>query len=87
METKKRMYFLEKLPVMNTLDRLKYGLLMVMGVAATLVFALWWFNPSHIAQNFIGLPHGLDILLFILLSYVVWYQIINEIFLWYTQIQ
>ncbi len=60
-----------------------YALLMIVGVGLTLIFGIWWFWPSHIPRNFGGWLHGLDIIAFGLLSYVVWYQITYELFSWY----
>lgn len=84
MELPAQPYKIEKVPVMGYFDRIKYTLLVSTGVISTLLFGLWWFRPEHISKNFIGLSHGLDIVLFATLSYVVWYQIINELFSWYV---
>lgn len=53
------------------------------GVALTVVFAAWWFLPSHIAHNWHGAWHALDYVFFIILSYIVWQQIVMEVFAWY----
>jgi hypothetical protein len=58
-----------------------YGLVSA-GSSAVLVFAYWWFSFDHVPHNLTGLLHIVDILLFALLSYVVWYQIINELLTW-----
>ncbi|PWU23566.1 glycosyl transferase family 2 [Candidatus Cerribacteria bacterium 'Amazon FNV 2010 28 9'] len=77
-------YRIQKCPVMSRSQRWTYRILFTIGITFTSAFFLWWFQPSHIATNFKGIFHGLDILLFLLLSYVVWYQIINECFSWFT---
>jgi cellulose synthase (UDP-forming) len=47
------------------------------------VFALWWFRPEHWPQSFHGLlGNCVDVVLFSLVSYVVWYPIILQIFSW-----
>lgn len=73
-----------KLPVMGLQDRVIYFLLLTAGLGVTGWFGVWWFKLSHIPQNFSGIFHLVDITLFIVLSYVVWYQIINELFYWIT---
>src|SRR5258708_149846 len=75
-------YRLEKRRVMGKKDRIRFYFLMSIGLAYTILFGRWWFQASHLPQNFTGLSHGFDIALFIILTYIVWYQIINELFLW-----
>jgi cellulose synthase/poly-beta-1,6-N-acetylglucosamine synthase-like glycosyltransferase len=67
---------------MNKRQRFAYYLLLAIGLSLTLAFGIWWAEPQHIPNNFHGLPHAADLLLYLLLSYVVWYQIISEVFLW-----
>lgn len=45
-------------------------------------FALWWFHPSHIPSNFIGGFRIFDLLLFLLVSYVIWHPIIMDVLTW-----
>ncbi len=59
-----------------------YILLVLIGAAIVSVFGWWWFALSNVPQNFEGVMHGLDFILFALLSYVVWYQICNELLTW-----
>lgn len=54
------------------------------GVGITYVFGAWWFSMAHIPANFHGPLHVFDFLLFALLSYVVWYQIGNELLSWWA---
>jgi len=68
---------------MTRSETIVYALFMCVGIALTSVFAFWWFNPTHVPQNFTGWAHILDFIVFGLLSYVVWYQIANELFAWY----
>lgn len=68
--------------VMTKPQRAVYLLLVAIGIVFTSAFAVWWFALSHIPVNFHGALHSIDILLFLLLSYVVWYQIVNELFAW-----
>ncbi len=46
------------------------------------IFAVWWFNPSHIPNNFDDWFNVFDILLFLFVSYVIWHPIIMAIFSW-----
>ena len=72
-----------KLSVMSRSQRVVYGIIMLIGIGLTVIFGVWWFQSGHIPHNFQGNAHVFDVLLFALLSYVVWYQIIYEIFSWY----
>jgi len=67
---------------MSRKERVLYMILILMGIASSLIFAAWWFQPQHIPHNFTRYSHFWDILLFFTLSYIVWYQIINELFYW-----
>lgn len=73
---------INKLSVMTIPQQTAYYLLVIIGLILTASFGIWWFEPSHIANNFHGWLHFVDILFFLLLSYVVWYQIVNELFSW-----
>jgi cellulose synthase/poly-beta-1,6-N-acetylglucosamine synthase-like glycosyltransferase len=61
-----------------------FQILLLLGFSSSIIFAGWWFQPQHIAQNFSGLLHIFDYVLFFALSYIVWYQIVNELFYWYN---
>lgn len=74
---------LKKKNVMTKPEKIVYVLLLVMGLALTLNFAVWWFSFKHIPHNYSGWLHILDISAFLILTYVVWYQIIYELFSWY----
>lgn len=45
-------------------------------------FAVWWFNASHVANNFTGWGVILDVILFGLVSYVIWQPLIMEVLTW-----
>ncbi len=68
--------------VMTPQQRRIYLVLLACGSALVTVFFLWWFQAAHIPRNFSGFMHGVDILLFVALSFVIWYQITNEWFSW-----
>lgn len=74
----------QKLDEMNLLQRISYLILFSLGLSLTLFFGVWWFEPSHISQNFHGILHVLDFGLFVLLSYIVWHQIVMDVFAWYV---
>jgi len=67
---------------MNASQRVFFMFLKWTGLLMTLVFAAWWFNPDHIAANFHGWLHLIDFVLFLILSYVIWHQLIEEVHIW-----
>jgi len=46
------------------------------------IFAVWWFQPQHIPHNFHGPWRILDVLLFGVVSYVIWHSIVMQILTW-----
>jgi cellulose synthase (UDP-forming) len=58
-------------------DILTFFALLVMAA-----FAIWWFLPQHIPNNFAGNLRILDVLLFTLVSFVVWHPIVMQVFSW-----
>lgn len=62
----------------------KYTFHVLTGIALLLVsvFAVWWFNPGHVPDNFEGALHLFDWLLFIAVSYVVWHPIVMNVLKW-----
>ncbi len=77
-------YTIENRSVMNFREKKVAQGLFFLGAIATAIFGTWWFQPTHIPHNFAGVSHMLDFVLFFGLSYIVWYQIINELFYWYN---
>src|SRR5436190_1483210 len=75
-------YHIKKHLVMTPAEEWAYLLLVALGLILTFFFGLWWFRLDHIPHNFTGQAHGLDIAIFIALSYIVWHQVINELFVW-----
>ncbi len=69
-------------PVMSRREIIVFGLLVTIGMSMTVSFGLWWFEPQHIPNNYHGIQHGADLLLFALLTFVVWHQIVGELFTW-----
>lgn len=59
-----------------------FSFLIGVGILLTLAFGFWWFLPNHIPNNFTGFPHIIDVCLFVLLTFVVWHQIVSELILW-----
>lgn len=53
-----------------------------LSLVSVILFALWWFNPQHIPHNFTGIARTLDVILFFLVSYVIWHPIIMDILTW-----
>jgi cellulose synthase (UDP-forming) len=75
----KRTARLESIP---THSRVRYTLLSSVGILIVGLFAFWWLNPAHIAHNFNGPFGALDVLLFLLVTYVIWQPIIMEMLSW-----
>jgi cellulose synthase/poly-beta-1,6-N-acetylglucosamine synthase-like glycosyltransferase len=67
---------------MNRRDRTFFTILKCIGFIIMLIFALWWFNPARLSHNFDGVAHGIDVILFVSLSYVVWHGIFSQLFVW-----
>lgn len=44
-------------------------------------FAIWWFNPGHVAHNFPSF-HFVDVIFFLLVSYIIWHPILMEVLTW-----
>ncbi|HSX28827.1 MAG TPA: glycosyltransferase family 2 protein [Candidatus Saccharimonadales bacterium] len=74
---------IRKLPVMNRHQRRRFWLFVTVGLLLTTIFAGYWFEPSHIPDNYHGWSKVLDYLLFAIVSYVVWHQLISELVAWY----
>ncbi len=73
----------EKVDAMTGTQKIIFTCLFVVGISLTTAFGIWWFQPSHISHNWVGWAHTFDYLLFLLLTYIVWHQIVMEIFAWY----
>jgi cellulose synthase (UDP-forming) len=73
---------IQKTPSMSKSQRATFYSLISFGIILTTIFAGWWFWPSHIPTNFAGIAHIADFVAFGLLTYVIWYQIISEVFSW-----
>ena len=74
---------IQKIPLLSGKNLTQFVLLTFLGVFLTICFGVWWFIPGHIPHNFQGNWHLVDFILFAALSYVVWHQIVNELFGWY----
>ncbi len=79
-------YRIEQIPVMGKEDKITYLYLVLGGMVITSIFAVWWFMPSHLPHNFSGVFHLVDIMLFVMLSFIVWHQIIMEVLAWYISL-
>ena len=45
-------------------------------------FAVYWFDPAHVPNNFTGAARVFDVLLFLLVSYIVWHPLVMSVFSW-----
>ncbi|MBP9827205.1 glycosyltransferase, partial [Candidatus Saccharibacteria bacterium] len=59
-----------------------YNTFGIFGIIITTIFAVWWFQPNHIPNNFTGFNHIIDMLLFAGVSYVVWHPILMQVLSW-----
>ncbi|MFC1750320.1 glycosyltransferase family 2 protein [Pseudomonadota bacterium] len=75
---------IQKLSPFTKSEERKLTGLLSLGLVLTILFGLWWFQPDHVPQNFSGVLHSLDVLIFLALSFVVWHPIVNELFLWHA---
>lgn len=63
--------------------RFKYTkLFSALSLFVVAVFGFWWFNPAHISENFGGGLRAIDVLLFGLVSYIIWHPLMMEILTW-----
>ncbi len=74
-----------KVVKVNTMTRkelLFYTIVVGFGVGAIAVYAQWWFQAAHIATN--GATFwSINLLLFIMLSFVVWLGIFQRLAIWF----
>lgn len=59
-----------------------HHILSAMALMLVSLFALWWFQPGHIPNNFTGWLRLVDVALFGLVSYVIWHPIVMAVFSW-----
>ncbi len=69
----------EKIPVMNAWQRLTFAVLSTGALALVAIFAIYWFNPQHLPSNFSGLASVIDVFIFLLVTYVVWHQVLSDL--------
>lgn len=58
------------------------NIFLFISIVLVLLFGIWWFTPQHIPHNFKGYANSIDILLFLLVSYIIWHPIVMEILAW-----
>ncbi|MFN8169861.1 MAG: cellulose synthase catalytic subunit [Candidatus Nanopelagicales bacterium] len=67
---------------MTRRERLQYAGLLVLAVGSLVAFLGWWFQPEHVAENFTGREHALDVLLFVALTLVFGHRLFMDAFTW-----
>lgn len=67
---------------MNKYQRGLHAGLSFVSLILIALFAIWWFNPSHVAHQFTGYYRILDLVLFVALTYIIWHPIIMEVLTW-----
>ncbi len=75
-----------KLSVLTRWQQVQFAFYLTLGLGLTAIFGAWWFEPSHIPQNFTDGRHIFDYLLFFILTYIVWHHIMMEVFSWYISV-
>ncbi len=73
-----------KIKTLSSIEQATLVLLIMVGIMFTFLFGLFWFDPVNVPSNFSSSTYGIviDVFIYALLSYVVWHQIINELFVW-----
>lgn len=73
---------------MSIFERFTFAGLIMLGLWTTLRYALWWFQPGHIPTNRLSDQYSffpvVDFLLFLILSFVVFFGLILKIGTWFT---
>jgi cellulose synthase (UDP-forming) len=59
-----------------------YITLTAMALLLVALFGVWWFEPTKIPNNFSGVAHIFDVLLFLIITYVIWHPIIMRVLSW-----
>jgi len=66
----------------KNIQRKVYTILTTLALAIVAAFGAWWFDPAHIPNDFHGAASIVNLLLFLLVSYVVWHPIAMNILSW-----
>lgn len=76
--------YLKKKQHFNPYTKKKYSqaFLTTLALLSVFLFGIWWFNPLHIPYNFYGIWRFYDVLLFFLVSWVVWHPILMDVTSW-----
>lgn len=73
---------------LSRVDRLIFGVLILIGLFTFIRYVLWWFQPKHIPVNWLTQQYStlsfLDFILFAVLSLVVFFGLILKIGTWFT---
>ncbi len=64
------------------INKIIQSILLTISLVIVFAFAIWWFDPIHIPHNFSGKFRFFDVILFILVSYIIWHPIIMEVLTW-----
>lgn len=67
---------------MSRRERLVYRLLMLVGAASLVAFYGWWFLPQHVPTNLQGAWHGVDLLIYATLTFVLSHRIFMDVYMW-----
>ena len=63
-------------------ERRSFALLLAFAGGSLVAFLGWWFQPDHVAENFAGGWHAVDLVLFVALTLVFGHRIFMDVFTW-----
>src|SRR4051794_394448 len=67
---------------MKQKQKIQHTILTFVGLLAVFAFGIFWFRFDNLPENFTGPLHGLDVLLFLAVTYITWLPIFMKILLW-----
>lgn len=67
---------------MTRAQRVQWWLVAGSGAACVALLAATWFSPAAVPDGFSGRAHAVDLLLFALLTLVVWHRIVMDALVW-----
>lgn len=67
---------------MSARQRITYVVLLSVAAVSVGAFAFFWFSPARLPHNFDGAARVVDVVLFLLLTFVVWHRVLIEAVSW-----
>ncbi len=82
MDTSKQNYTIKKTRTMSFKELLFFTIVVGFGIGAIITYFVWWFDYTHIVVNSTSLL-SVNLLLFILLSFVIWHGLSQRLAIWF----